>query len=78
MRTVSVIAMAIAVSGCSVPRASSAEIVSGNKDTVSVKAGRDADPGALAEEHCKKFGKEAVLRDVELLLFSSVYRFTCA
>lgn len=54
-----------------------AEVVSGTEDAVSVKAGKDANPGPLAEEHCDKFGKEAVLHDVELLLFSSVYRFSC-
>ena len=73
---------ATALCACAVGRAYEAEIISGNENHVSVKAGKAANPGPVALQHCAEYGREAVLETVQALPdFSvaqqSVYIFSC-
>jgi len=56
------IGVALVLVGCA-PPAYKSEVVSGNADTVSVKAGHYSNPGPQATEHCAKHGKSAVLEN---------------
>jgi hypothetical protein len=76
------VVLAATLGGCAVAAAYDAEIVSGNENEVSVKAGKNANPGPIATSHCAKFGKSAALRVVQPLPDQSVaglaiYQFAC-
>ena len=76
------ILLALVVSACAVARTYEAVIISGNENEVAVKAGKGANPGPLATEHCAKHNKDAILERVDSLADysvsqQSVYMFTC-
>jgi hypothetical protein len=55
------------------PPGYAADVISGDQQQVSVKAGNYANPGPIASEHCAKFGRAAVLQDAN----GGIYRFIC-
>ena len=56
-----------AVSACTTVTVPEPEIVSGTADEVTIQAGVPANPGPLATQYCAKYGKEAKLRESELI-----------
>lgn len=70
--SVVVIPLALGLTQCT-PPGYAADMISGDAQQVSVKAGPYANPGPMASEHCAKFGKTAVLQDSN----GGVYRFMC-
>ena len=50
--------------------------VSGNAETVTIKASY-LDPGPKATEHCAKYDKSAVLENVTPMSGFSIYTFKC-
>ena len=70
------IATAIVLIGCTEPEHRS-EVVSGNADTVIIKAGRYSDPGPQATQHCAKYEKSADLENIDHASGSSIYVFKC-
>ncbi len=72
LRFVGAMLSALSLAQCT-PPGYSAEIISGNAQQVSVKAGNYANPGSIASEHCGKVGKVAVLQEAN----GGIYRFTC-
>lgn len=63
---------ALSLAQCT-PPGYKAEIISGDPQQVSIKAGSYANPGPMASEHCAKVGKAAVLQEAN----GGTYRFTC-
>jgi len=57
-----------------------AEIITGDRDQVSVKTRRGTNPGPLATEHCRKFGRTAALQSTAEtgVWTDQVYVFRCA
>lgn len=52
----------LVLAGCTIAAQYNApEIISGNNNQVAIKSGIYKNPGILATEHCKKYGKTAVL-----------------
>ena len=82
MRGVLGLATVLALSSCAFAAAYDAEVISGDETSVSVRAGRAANPGPVAQEHCARYGSQAVLAGVqpigdESVANRSVYVFSC-
>ncbi len=50
------------------------EVISGDENSVQIKAGPYANPGPTASKHCGKYGKSAKLRSFQ---GGMIYEFTC-
>jgi hypothetical protein len=83
MKVIVLAAVALAVAGCTATRTYDTEVVSGDADSVSVRAAQGVDPTPVAAAHCAKYGKEAIRRLITPIPDReqpgmSVYVFACA
>jgi hypothetical protein len=62
MKIIVLAAAAIALAGCAAANDTDTGVVSGNADSVTVRATDGVDPRPAATAHCAKYGKQAVRR----------------